>query len=348
MLSNKHKWSEIMVAYKSHGMQWVAVLGLLLFINSAMAGGGYRISGPYTQNNLSVFLIHGEDRVKNQKFLTLGEAMRTRKVKVYETSNVNQLSIENLSKTENIYIQAGDIVKGGKQDRVFSTDMVLEPGSGKINIASFCVEQSRWSKRGKESSRVFNSSTKNLSSKGLRLAARLKSNQSEVWAKVSEAQRKLSKSVGHSVRSRKSASSLQLTLENKKLVAKVSAYKAKLLPLLRSKKKVIGYAFSINGKLNTADIYANTNLFRKLWPKIIDAASTEAVAEYNAKLSFKAPKPEAIQHWMSKANKGKARTKTLKKGLSQDIVESKSDVRFDTYSGIGKSKSLYRQNYIKK
>ncbi len=328
-------------------VQWILVLISLLFFNNVMAG-KYRISGPYTQNNLSVFLIHGEDRIKNQKFLTLGEAMRTNKVKVYETSNVNQLSIENLSKTDNIYIQAGDIVKGGKQDRVFSTDMVLEPGSGKINIASFCVERSRWNKRGKESSKLFHSSTKNLSSKSLRLAARLKGKQSEVWAKVSEAQRKLSLSVGHSVKSEKSTTSLQLTLENKKLAAKVSIYKAKLLPLLRSKKKVIGYAFSVNGNLNTADIYANTDLFRKLWPKIIDAASTEAVAEYNVKLRYTAPKPEAIQQWMSSADKGKARTKNLKKGLNQDIVESKSDVRFDTYSGSGKKKSLYRQNYIKK
>jgi len=321
---------------------------VLMLMSVSVMAAKYRVSGPYTQKNLSIYLIHGEDRVKNQKFLTLGEAMRTKKVKVYETSNVNKLSIQNLSKTEHIYIQAGDIVKGGKQDRVFSTDMVLEPGSGKINIASFCVERSRWSKRGKESAKVFNSSTKNLSSKSLRLAARLKNNQSAVWASVSRAQNKLSRNVGHSVKSKKSSTSLQLTLENKKLAAKVSTYKNKLLPLLRSKKNVIGYAFAINGKLNTADIYANSKLFRKLWPKIVDAASTEAVAEYNAKLRYATPRPVSIRKWMSTADKGKARTKRLKKGLNQDIVESKTDVRFDTYSGKGKSKNLYRQNYIKK
>ena len=135
------------------------------------------ITGPYSQNNLSIYLIHGEDRVSDKTFLTLDEAMQLKKVKVYETSEVNELSIENLSKTKTIYIQAGDIVKGGKQDRVLSTDMVLEPNSGKIKIASFCVEQSRWNKRGKESEKEFSSSKQHLSSKKLRLAARLKHSQ---------------------------------------------------------------------------------------------------------------------------------------------------------------------------
>ena len=332
-------------------LNWPAILlfGLLtVCMTSSAVAGKYRVTGPYTKNNLSVFLIHGQDQVKNQKFLTLGEAMRTKKVKVHETSRVNKLSIENLSRTEHIYIQAGDIVKGGKQDRVFSTDMVLEPGSGKVKIGAFCVEKSRWSKRGKESTKEFSSSTKKLSSKSLRLAARLKRNQSEVWAEVDKQQTKLGKSVGEDIKSRKSRTSLQLALENKKLGAKVSEYKKTMSNLLEGKKQVIGYAFSINGKLNTADIYANQALFRKLWPKIVDSASTEAVGEYNKAIKYKVPKPVAIQKWMKDAERGKKRTSNLKPGLRQDVVESTSDVRFDTYTGAGKSKKVYRKNYIKK
>src|SRR5579872_4217150 len=80
-----------------------------------------QISGPFTHDNLSVFLIHSSRNQAGRKFLTLGEAMDQKKVVVYETGNVNELAIENLS-SEDVYIQSGDIVKGGRQDRVFPDD----------------------------------------------------------------------------------------------------------------------------------------------------------------------------------------------------------------------------------
>lgn len=325
----------------------LAVLLIFSIANVASAN-KYTVTGPYSQNNLSIYLIHGQDQIKNQSYLTLSEAMQLKKVKVHETSKVNQLSIENLSKSQHVYIQAGDIVKGGKQDRVFSTDMVLEPGSGKVNIASFCVEQGRWNKRGKESAREFNSSTKKLSSKELKLAARLKNNQSEVWSEVAKAQTKLGNSIGGNVKSKDSVSSLQLTLENENLVNKISEYKKELISLLQGKDNTIGYAFAINSKLNTMNIYANQTLLKKLWPQIIDAAATEAVSEYKKELSINSPEPVAVLKWMKSAKQGKQHTRELKPGLMQDTVENKTEVRFDTYTGSGTEKKLYRQNYIKK
>lgn len=326
----------------------ISVVLLILSITNLVSANEFTVTGPYSKNNLSVYLIHGQDKIKNQTYLTLGEAMEKKRVRVHETSKVNELSIENLSNSSHIYIQAGDIVKGGKQDRVFSTDMVLEPGSGKINIASFCVEQGRWNKRGNESAREFHSSTKKLSSKKLRLATRLKNNQSEVWQEVAKVQQKLGSSMGEDVKSKNSVSSLQLTLENKKLSKKISEYKKSLLPLPKGKKRTIGYAFAINGKLNTADIYANHDLFIKLWPKIIDAAATESVSEYKKDLPINSPESVAVLNWMKKAKQGKKSSRELKPGLMQDTVENETDVRFETYSGNGMNKKLYRQNYIKK
>jgi len=325
----------------------LVVFLLFGFTNQVMAN-KYQVTGPFSQSNLSVYLIHGDDLIKDQTYLILGEAMQQKKVKVHETNNVNQLSIENTSKSEHIYIQAGDIVKGGKQDRVFSTDMVLEPNSGKVSIASFCVEQGRWNQRGKESSRQFHSSTKKLSSKELRLAARLKNNQSEVWAEVAKVQQKLGDKVGQDVKSKDSASSLQLTLENKKLAEKVTGYKNALIPLLKGKQKVIGYAFAINGKLNSADIYANQSLLKKLWPMLMDAAATESVGEYNQGIKYINPTSVAVLKWMEKTKHEKQSTRELKPGLKQDTVETETDVRFETYSGTGTERKLYRQNYIKK
>src|SRR5688572_10872684 len=80
--------------------------------------GGYRISGPAAHGNLSVFLIHGADEVGQENVLTLQEAMAQGILVVHETSSVNELAVENTSSDRDVFIQSGDIVKGGKQDRV--------------------------------------------------------------------------------------------------------------------------------------------------------------------------------------------------------------------------------------
>src|SRR6185503_8187402 len=82
------------------------------------ASSNYTFSGPYTHGNLTVFLVHGKD-LTNKNFLTLQEALAQKKVRVYETKDVNELAIRNLS-NQDIYVQAGDIVRGGDQDRMIS------------------------------------------------------------------------------------------------------------------------------------------------------------------------------------------------------------------------------------
>src|SRR5438477_3660806 len=107
------------------------------------------LTGPYTHENLTVFLIHGGDQSGGKTYLTLQEALDQKKVVVHETGNVNELSVENVS-DEPVYIQSGEIVKGGRQDRTLGTDMILVKSMGNMPIASFCVEHGRWTGRGAE------------------------------------------------------------------------------------------------------------------------------------------------------------------------------------------------------
>src|SRR5262245_18563398 len=86
----------------------------------AQGNDGYRLEGPFTHGNLSVFLIHGKDKIKGVTFITLQEALVQKKVIVRETKSVNELTIENVSSDE-VYVQSGDIVKGGAQDRMLAT-----------------------------------------------------------------------------------------------------------------------------------------------------------------------------------------------------------------------------------
>ena len=90
-----------------------------------------------------------KDEIKGATFITLQEALVQKKVIVRETREVNELSIENIS-GEEVYVQSGDIVKGGQQDRMMAVDLILPPRSGKIPISAFCVENGRWSQRGSE------------------------------------------------------------------------------------------------------------------------------------------------------------------------------------------------------
>src|SRR5207344_238474 len=101
--------------------------------------------------------------------LTLDEALGKRVVKVHETGNVNELQIENLGSDE-VFVQSGDIVRGGQQDRVLTVSLILPPKSGRIPIASFCVEQGRWSARGREDQFKFSSAHEAMPSKSALLA----------------------------------------------------------------------------------------------------------------------------------------------------------------------------------
>src|SRR5215213_2482517 len=117
----------------------------------------FRLSGPFTHENLTVFLIHGQDTINSRKILTLEEALERKRVIVHETKDFNELAIENISRDEDVFFQSGDIVKGGQQDRVLAVDLIVPPRSGRIPIAAFCVEQGRWQRRGQEEAGKFES-----------------------------------------------------------------------------------------------------------------------------------------------------------------------------------------------
>jgi hypothetical protein len=301
------------------------------------SAGEFKLSRPYTHENLTVFLIHGANQIEGKKILTLQEALEQKKVIVHETGNVGELQIENVSKDAEVFIQSGDIVKGGKQDRIIAFSMIVPAKSEKLPVVSLCVEQGRWKARGKEVASKFSSSMNQLPTKALRLngggygqlGGNLGNggfqggfgqlgqfgnqggrggqqgqfgnlggqfgNQGGVWTEVSAFQQKLMKNAGVDARAKESPSSLQLTLENKKVKEAVDKYTQKLGKILEGHKDVIGYAFAINGQLNTAEIYGSADLLKKLWPKLIQANAIEALAELEKDKKFEPLKVDAVK-----------------------------------------------------
>lgn len=307
---------------------------------------GYRLEGPFTHGNLSVFLIHGKDKIKGVTFITLQEALVQKKVIVRETRSVNELTIENVS-TDEVYVQSGDIVKGGAQDRMLATDLILPPHSGKIPIDAFCVENGRWSQRGNESAAVFNSSANSVASREVKLAAKMKSSQGEVWKEVSVAQDKLSENVGTRVNGAASPTSFQLALENKEVQTNADNYVSALDNLLDTRPDVIGYVFAINGKINSADVYASSALFKKLWPKLLKASAIEAVAELKRGEKFDAPKPAEVQGFLDEDAKAPEKQKDVTGRVQMVTRETSENISFETRDRA-KSDAVVHKNILKK
>ena len=125
----------------------LAALGIAFIApRAAWADSAPVISGPYVHENLAVYFVHGPS-APGPVPLTLQEALAKGSVRVVETGEVNELKVENTG-VEDVFIQSGDIVKGGQQDRVLTMSFVLPPKSGEVGLAAFCVEHGRWSGRG--------------------------------------------------------------------------------------------------------------------------------------------------------------------------------------------------------
>ena len=331
---------------KLFGIFALTLLVLGASLNTLAQSDGYRISAPVSYKNLSVFLIHGKNQIESKNILTLQEAMEQKVLVVYETSDVNELMVENKSAQYEVFIQSGDIVKGGKQDRVLGVDIILPTKSGKISIEAFCVESGRWTQRGGESAGQFTSSNERIVSKDLKLAANKERSQGEVWKKVQETQDKLSDNVGTAVNSGVSRTSLQLSLENKQVVANIDEYLKNLSGILEGESDVIGYAFVINGKINSADIYASNFLFKKLWGKLLKASATEAVSELKGAKGIKLVKISDIKAFLDGADNGKSEERVVTNRVKLTTRESKEDMVFE--SRDEKSKAVIHRSYVKK
>src|ERR1700680_1992643 len=204
------------------------------FAGRASAPEGYRVSGPFVHENLAVYFVHGKAGDGSVP-LTLEEALQKGAVRVHETSNVNELEIENLA-AEEVFVQTGDIVKGGMQDRVITSSLMLPARSGRVPLASFCVEQGRWTARGTESAQQFTSAASSVPSRKAKIAMRAPSptpdprldsvavRQGQGGWSGAETQSRLPATLGASVAAPQSRTSLQLSLENEKLADVRAAY----------------------------------------------------------------------------------------------------------------------------
>lgn len=343
---------------------WGALAALVLTApafatESGGDGDAYRVSGPATHENLAIFLVHGKS-APGPVPLTLPEALAKGVAKVYETGDVNELAIENLG-NEEVFVQAGDMVKGGQQDRVLMVSLSLPAHSGRLAIGSFCVEHGRWTQRGGESAKSFASADTVIPSPASKIviakaspssakAARpahqsadqelsVGAAQQEVWNDALRTQEALAKNLGKPVAASQSPSSLKLSLESKPLLDAQTPYIAALKPAGEAGDDIIGYAFAVNGKLISADLYPSNGLFRKMWPRLLTASVTAALAEKTA-APAEPPATSAVLAFLDKGAAPSPPPTDLNKYVRQSKREAAEKIEIETQRSDGKV--LYR------
>ena len=294
----------------------------------------HRVSEPYLHRNLAIYLLHRPASGSDHPLLTLDEALRTGSARVHETGRVGELEIENLVGAD-LYAQAGDVVKGGWQDRALGQDFIVPHNtrrSKRMRVRTFCVERGRWNRRaGEEATNTFKSAGQMTASRDLKLSIRRDRSQAAVWSSVDAAQTKLSRTLGVDVRAEASPSSLPLAMENPAVRRWLSHYLVTFGNLLADNPEALGFAFAINGQLNSADLYASPDLFRKLWPKLLEAASIEAICEADAPgVTRSTPTPKEVSTWLRRARRGRKSRHEITSRVTLIVRENAGQVSFET------------------
>ncbi len=294
----------------------------------------HRVSEPYLHRNLAIYLLQRPAPGPDRPLLTLDEALRTGSARVHETGRVGELEIENLVGAD-LYAQAGDVVKGGWQDRALGQDFIVphrRRGAKRGRVRTFCVVRGGWNGRaGEEVTNVFKSAEQMTASRDLKLSIRRDRSQAAVWSSVDAAQTKLSRTLGLDVRADASPSSLPLAMENPAVRRWLSHYLVTFGNLLADNPEAVGFAFAINGQLNSADLYASPELFRKLWPKLLEAASIEAICEADAPGATRStPTPKEVSTWLRHARRGRKSRHEVTSRVTLIVRENAGQVSFET------------------
>lgn len=316
--------------------------------------GGFTFTGPYTHENLVVFLIEQPGVPKDSAaYLTLEEALKSKTLLVTEKSDgaqVNTLEIENTGDRP-VYIQAGDTVKGGKQDRTIGVDMVLPPRSGKKEIDAFCVEPGRWSRRESDvqiatAAVAFVPAPAPLATKEQKLAVKLEKSQDKVWEEGRKANAKLlvADSAGGGGSLSQSGASYVLTTEDPAVAKKTLEYTEAFGRILEGKEDVVGFAFAVSGAPSTLEIYSGPKLFEKLWPKLLKGAALEAISKKTDKTPAKQVTAEDLKALLAQASEGKTSRRELSADVVMETIEGTRAATFDTQV---KGEFLHRQILLK-
>ena len=257
----------------------------------------YRVLPPVTQGNLSIFPIVGGDYVNTAQLLTLDEGVRSGFVVVAEAGSlqglirpgthvpratgaeVNRLVLVNNSDRP-LLLLAGEVVTGGKQDRVIGVDRIVPPKSGPVDLSVFCVEPGRWV----ASSDHFGSMKSQMAQPSVRMPAMATRNQQQVWDQVASAVGGMATAAPEASPSLRASTSYAKAMQNPDVEKRVASIAGDYDGLIRELRKVgaKGVVVAVNGRITWADVFASSDLLEKYWQKLIRSYAAESLTSVSA------------------------------------------------------------------
>lgn len=226
-----------------------------------------QIAEPIRHGPLSVYPILLDNRWEIRgRWLDLERALSRGVLSVTEKGaggSVPQVVVENRSRDEHVLLMTGEVLAGGKQTRTVRHDVVLAPGE-RVELDVFCVEAHRW-----EGGAGF-SSSKLLAPQSIQRELRRGADQNRVWSEVARNNAALG--------AENRTGSLALALESPAVKEKLGDVRRSIEP--RVPTGTMGYVFVSRGRAFGLELFGNSDLARRLLPKLLDSYAVDFVVLY--------------------------------------------------------------------
>lgn len=271
------------------------ILAILCVSATAMAAEP-KVGEAVSYENLTVWPLYAASAEKPANYLALDEASDKKLVRVREkgpkgSGDVNTVIVENKS-SRPLVLLAGEMILGGKQDRIMGQDTVVPPKTTQ-DVAVFCVEHGRWDGRTNQFS-----SGKAMAHSKLRAKARFK-DQGEVWKEVSEKNGKMGTA--------NATDTYRTIATSKDIDAKVKAYADHVIGGLdqaANKGDMVGFAIAVNGDVKAVERFGSPALFQKYKEKLLRSYFIEAVDQPIVAAAKKPAKVE-VEDFVAKGKAGR-------------------------------------------
>ena len=297
--SNTKFWQKFQTVQMLRGISLLFLVCVFIsascFAGAPQALNGYKVLPTITRGNLEIFPVVGVRSQDTSQLMTLDEGVRSGEVIVTEAGDdrglvrpgqivpprrrgaeVNRLVLYNNSNRP-LLLLAGEIVTGGKQDRVIGADRIVPPKSGPIDVGVFCVEPGRWV----VSTDKFGSMQSQMAQPSVRTPAMAAKDQRAVWDNVGVANRRMAENAGAAGGVVGGVTSYAKVFASAPVQEKLASYggtedERMLISKLRSL-RAVGVVVAINGRVIWADIFASTELLSSYWPKLYKSYVAEAI-----------------------------------------------------------------------
>lgn len=225
---------------------------------AAMAvGKRLSVGSPLVVGDTAVYpIIDREARVQPEAdYVPLEAAMATGQVEVLEVANgvVPRLQVINRGK-DPVFAMVGDIVRGGRQDRVITRDVILPPDQRPVALNVQCIEQGRWDHNGRFAygGRVDTAFGEVI---------RRRRDQGATWAAIAQRNAAVGMPTDASWLASASSSDLQ----------SIKELEASLKTRFQDDKRVVGVVVAHNGNFTRANVYPHPTLFAQDRFRLLDS-----------------------------------------------------------------------------